>query len=155
MSSKGGRKPNHRFTSLFRARFPTHLLSVLSIPLRSAVKPSSVNWKNACRQMGNTHFWLIWDPGHLGNWFDHLSNVYISQCSLWTNGKLIFPFVQVMRRVRTNGKHVYKGVISFIFNRLISSLHYDKRSCWCPAHVTEPAFLSFTFFDSSGTPCTE
>ena len=61
--------------------------------------------------MGNTHFWLIWDPGHLGNWFDHLSNVFISQCSLWTNGKLIFPFVQVMRRVMTNGKLVYKGLV--------------------------------------------
>ena len=43
----------------------------------NAVKPSSVNWKNACRQMGNTNYWLIRDPGHLGKWFDHLSNVFI------------------------------------------------------------------------------
>ena len=40
-----------------------------------------------------------------------MSNVFISQCSLWTNGKLIFPFVQVMRRVMTNGKLVCKGLV--------------------------------------------
>ena len=64
------------------------------------------------------------------NIFYHLSNVYISQCSLWTEGKLIFPSVQGMSRVRTNGKGVYKGVFSYIFKRLISSLHLDKRCTW-------------------------
>ena len=52
--------------------------------------------------------------GQMVNIFSHLSNVYISQCSLWTEGKLIFPSVQGMSRVRTNGKGVYKGVFSYV-----------------------------------------
>ena len=97
---------------------------------------------------GRIHFLDIFRSWSFGRMFYHLTNIY---CTIWTNGRILF-YHSTMCPSYAQSLDKWKSSISFIrsifcyllsqFNRLIGSMHFDKKCCSCPSlHINGGSFF--------------